>query len=448
MEPGSNTINVSYFDLEESQKIVESFSKHLEARSARNVPSIIVREANHHTGKILQYVETTTSVNSELNPPLTNSAIIALWKSLFDKLLSPEEAYETLLIIGKKAPILLSIVVTVVNEESFDAIAKAFRRLRSITERHKSGFQEANLFYAMAKKEFGPYPEEKIGISPGQFQEMEEMLSHTHADFSIYQAMIIALIIHHLPSQNVSKEIKHIMSNMLKANLILDSQEKIIRKHVLNLLKGKEIISSIRNGKIPLIHLGELTSSHNSRSFLEAAFLLSITLERGIMTSDMLDQMLKLRHKLLDAIKNNKPWRIYLEDMIAQAGSSFNTNLEILGVYLEKDVHEYSNLLRSVEKPTSEPCMELAKGRYITTLDRILRFHNLSLIQFSDIIETKMGTSSTVLYHQKALSPTGIETFQALLTKAQKICENIFSLPTQGRLNLLLSFDELTKNST
>jgi|YelNatPaOPRAMG01_1025707.scaffolds.fasta_scaffold14505_2 hypothetical protein len=166
------------------------------------------------------------------------------------------------------------------------------------------------------------------------------------------------------------------------------------------------------------------------------------------MTSDMLDQMLKLRHKLLDAIKNNKPWRIYLEDMVAQAGSSFNTNLEILGVYLEKDVHEYSNLLRSVEKPTSEPCMELAKGRYITALDRILGFHNLSLIQFSDIIETKMGTSSTVLYHQKALSPTGVETFQALLTKAQKICENIFSLPTQGRLNLLLSFGELTKNST
>jgi hypothetical protein len=448
MEPGSNTVNVGYFDLEESTKVVESFSKHLEARSARNVPSIIVREANHHTGKILQYVETTTSINSELNPPLTNSTIIALWKSLFEKLLSPEEAYETLLIIGKKAPILLSIVVTVVNEESFDAIAKAFRRLRSITERHKSGFQEANLFYAMAKKEFGPYAEEKIGISPGQFQEMEGMLSYAHADFSIYQAMIIALTIHHLPHQEVSKGIDRILTNMLKANLILDYQAKMIKKHALNLLKGKEIISSICNGTIPLIHLGELTSSHNSRSFLEATFLLSITLESGIMTSDMLAQMLKLRHEVLDALKKNTPWRIHLEDIIARAGSSFNANSEIMELDLENDVHAYGHLLRSIEKPTAEPSPELIKGRYITALDRILRFHNLSPIQFRDVIELKKGTSFIELYHRKALSSKGIETFQELLNKAHKICKDIFSLPTQERITLLLSFDELAKNST
>jgi hypothetical protein len=72
--------------------------------------------------------------------------------------------------------------------------------------------------------------------------------------------------------------------------------------------------------------------------------------------------------------------------------------------------------------------MELAKGRYITALNRILRFHNLSLIQFSDIIETKMGTSSTVLYHQKALSSTSIETFQALWGCSKILGEELRSL--------------------
>jgi len=445
MEPESNTVKVGYFDLEESKKVVESFSKHLEARSARTVPLTVLREANHHTGKILQYVETTTPINSDFTGSLINPTIIELWKSLFEKLLSPEEAYETLLIIGKKAPILLSIVVPAKNEESFDALAKAFRRLRSITERRRSGFQETNLFYAIAKKEFGPYAEEKIGISPGQFQEMEEMLSYAHADFSIYQAMIIALTIHHLPHQEVSKEMDRILSNMLKANLILDYQAKMIKKHAFNLLKGREIISSICNGKVPLVYLGELTSSHNSRSFLEAAFLLSITLERGITTSDMLAQVLKLRHEVLDALKKNTPWRVYLEDIIARIGSSFNANPEIMEPYLENDVRAYGHLLRSIEKSTAEPSPELIKGRYIAAIDRILRFHNLSPIQFIDVIELKKGTSFTELYHRKALSSKGIETFKELLNKAQKICENVFSLPTQERINLLLSFDELAK---
>jgi|GEM_PF-2469229 len=447
MEPGSNTVNVGYFDLEESTKVVESFSKHLEARSARTVPSVIIREANHHTGKILQYIEATNSISSNLTAQLIDSTIIELWKSLFEKLLSPEEAYETLVIIGKKAPLLLSTVIPAKNEESFDALAKAFRRLRSITERHRSGFQETSLFYAMAKKEFGPYAEEKIGISPRQFEEMEEMLSYAHADFSIYQAMIIALTIHHLPTQDIYKEIDYILGNMSKASLILDYQAKTIGKHVLNLLKGKEIISSICNGKIPLIYLCELISFHNSRSFLEAAFLLSITLERGIMTSDMLAQMLKLRYEVLDAIKNNRPWRNHLESIIARAGSSFNTNIEILGVYLEKEVQAYGNLLKSTEKPAAEPSLEVVKGRYITAIDRILRVHNLSPIQFSDIIEAKKGTSFIELYHRKALSSTGTETFKELLNKAHKVCEDIFSLPTQERINMLLSFDELNNNS-
>ncbi|MEJ5301425.1 MAG: hypothetical protein WHS38_10600 [Thermodesulforhabdaceae bacterium] len=442
-------VSVSYFDLEESEKILESFSKHLEAKKARTIPSTIIEEANHHAQRIMQYIKTTAyrhECKVDNTSIMPNLVLLGLWKSLFEKLLSPEEAYETLVIIGKKAPSLLSMLILSANEENFDAIAKAFIRLRSITERHRLSFQETSLFYAMAKREFGPYAEEKIGISQSQFQKMEEMLSSAHADFFIYQATIIAMLVHHLPHQNISEQVDYLLGNISKAKMILDHQEKTVKNYTFTLLKAREIIKDIQNGRAALICLDELTSFHNSRSFLDAIFLLSIVLEKGIMTGDLLAQTLRLRQEVLKALESRKPWRNHLEDIIISHGASFRAFPPIFGFSLEDDVLAYGCFLKS-NKEQHELSLDLIRGRYVAAIDRILRFCDLSPVQFNDVVEISKSTPIIELYHRKALSSMGLGTFQELVTRAQKICEKIFSLTQKHRFNLLLSFDELIKES-
>ncbi|MCX7822191.1 MAG: hypothetical protein N2260_01955 [Syntrophobacterales bacterium] len=439
----SNTVEVGYLDLDESIKIVDNFSRHLESKSFKTIPPILIQEADHHIEKILRYVKGVShgTASKQLSMvPSIDSVLVNVWKSFVEKLFSPEDAYETLTLIGKQSPTLLSIALPNSTEESIYILSKAFRRLRSITEKRRSAFQDPK------EENLSSTPGERISISSHQFREIEKMLCSVHADFSMYQAMIISLLIGHLSSDDVSQHASPFLDNMVKSDMILPSQLPVIYKHILNLLKAKQTIVSVIHAKAPLISLGNVISLNSAKTFVDASFLLVAVVEdipKGFLETEILNYLLSLKQDILEAITQGISWQRYMLNKAVYVGSSFNpSNAEKIKTSIMKDMENYRLFIEETNlEPLKIPA--LSKGRYIMAFNRLLRFTGLLSVQLKDIISFLEGAPLITLYRDKSYTSLGFNTFKALIEKARKIFDTIFSYPEEQRLKLLSDFDEL-----
>jgi hypothetical protein len=440
-------VNVDYLDPEESVKILESFAKSLENKTAKSVPSILIQETEHRIRKVFQQMGTNISLSNNDNclsyKPSLNSALIHLWKSFFEKLLSPEEAYETLLIVGKQSPALLSMVIPNCTEDAIDLLAKSLRRLRSITEKRRSSFQEDNVFYAITERGHGPYTQEHIRITKEQFHQMEEMLSSVHSDFSIYQAMMLSLFLLHISSEESYQQTESLLEKMIEANLMTKSNMRTIHRYICSLLPSSKTIRLVSQGKAPLISVGNIISESNSRAFIDASFLLATIYDDAYgepITHDILSYILGIRQKVLENLKEKKSWQIYVLELATQTESSLKLTSEKISFPLEEDASLYPNFLGGVK----EQSYRSIRGRYVMALNRLLRFYGLLPIQFEDIIPFMEGTPAIVLYRRKGVLSMGFNSFKHMIEKAVSIFETLFHRSQKERLHLLSKFDELS----
>lgn len=439
LNPNLNTIDVEYLDLGESIRVLESFSKCLESKSVRSIPTVLIQEVDQHISKMLRYVGGTENILAlERYNKILHSTFVYLLKSLFEKLLSSEDAYEMLMLVSKQSPSLFSIIFPNIKEENIYNLKRAFRKLRSITEKRISGFHDAR------QGEF-TYPplEDRIGISIRQFQELEKMLSSVHEDFIMYKAMIISLIVNHfLPSAD------RILSVMLESGDISSSHVETIRRHIKNLLRARDIILSVTYARNPLISLGDVISLNSKRTFVDASFLLVTILEdipKGFIEAETLSYLLSIRGHLLEVIEKGKSWREHLVDVAIQKGLSLRSvDLDKVEFPIAKDLELYGNFIGKVDIHDTEYGSALVEGRYVLAFDRVLRFYGLTSVQFRDIITFLEGVPLITLYRNKDFTSIVFNTFKKLMEKAKGVCDTIFSYPLEQRLTLISHFDELS----
>lgn len=438
-------VDIDYLDPEESAKILENHAKSLENKTVRAIPSIFIQEAEHHLHKILQHGQRDINVslgNIFVNKPPLNLALIHLWKSFFEKLLSPEEAYEALVTIGRKSPRLLSMVIPNYREEDIDSLARAFYRLRSVTE--KGQLPLSDLSYTAGKKEFGPYAQENLKVTDEQLGQLEEMLYSVHSDFLLYQAMMLALIAQHGLSNELHQRTTILLENMVKADLITEANVGTIQKHIFNLLESSRTIRLVGQGRSPLISLDKIIPITTKKTFLDASFLLATIyddISEGAVTNNILTYLLELRQKLLKVIADGKSWQSYMIELMARIEDSVILDSHRASLPIEEDSVLYARFVHRIEEEDYSP---FCKGRYIMALNRLLRFHGLLPIQFEDAISFVEGTPLNVLYRQKGIPTIGFNTFKSMIEKTVSIFENLFSLSPEERLRILSDFDELS----
>lgn len=432
-----NTVDVDYLDFNEAAKVIEDLARHLESKSVRSIPQIFIQEADCQISKVIRYVEKNI---------LISSALTKLWRSFFVKLFSPEYAYETITLISREAPNLLFTLIPGSNEERIYTISRAFRRLKSINEKRRSAFEDVK------QGEFTPLTEERIGLTNEQFNDIEEMLSSIHADFSAYQAMIISLILDQPLHSNISQPFDELLGSMIKSGVIPLFQEKTIRKYISNILRARETITSVVYGRKPLISLGDIMTLNLYKAFVDASFFLVILLEnvpKSFIEAETLNHILHLRRHILDTMRRKESWQKHMIDMAIHTGLLFKTIEESkIQLTVAKDLEIYNRFLGEPElKAHKQDQALLLSGRYIMAFDRLLKFSGLVSIQFKDAIAFLEGTPPLAIYRDKNSSSLVFRTFKNLLDRAGRICNVIFSYPAEQRLKLLSKFDELNPST-
>ncbi len=424
-----NILSVIFVDLDESAKTFEEFFTYMNSRSINNIPENVLISVNETFEQVSKVFKKRRNFYNILEKKI--------FTSIFRKLMSLEEAPETLAVLVHYCEQMINAFFCFLDFKNLPSIIEALKRLKAITHKDRASLKELDTFYTMAKKEFGPFSEERISPSRLQFQQLEKMLYNVHSKSQIYQSLILAIIFQHLSDNYLEKNLEILVKKAIKAKIESKKKLKSLKENTLAIIKARKMIKKIYSGQVPMISI-ERMINRSMETILEAAFLATVVLEENyltFMTSDALEELFSIRSHIVSAIKDEKAWKDYIRDCIREKGKLFLTEHPKSPV--QEDIKKYGEI--ALER---DPL--LLVGRYITALDRLLKiFLGIPWIGFGDVISLWKGALPLHIYQSKSIRSLSLKAFEKYLENSSHILNKVFQLPEDKRFNLLLCLDEL-----
>ncbi len=439
-------VEIHYLHLEESLKIIRDFLARLHTRRTSTIPPNTMRSADQHFEAAHRFLLAAVALpptGSSHDPrrlrKIYKTLMTAVWRGIFEKLFSLEEAHEALTAFATYCPHLMEWSIPRPSEEAFNIVVKSFKRLWTLTERERSNLQEMTTFYTLTKREFGPFAEERISLSRLQISELEEMLSHVHANSSLHQAMVIAFLFSPLPPVERESHLRIFLKRVAQATVLPPRRVKSMQRQVENLLHASDILRRVNKGHEPMRSLASVADFTTQHS-LDAAFLLAIISEETHArhpSLDAVDLLLELKQCLSTARKQRLSWERYVAHTILEKGRTFAANYGVSISLFQSDIERYRTMVAD-EETDYIACT----GRYVSAWNRLFRLLRLRQVAINDVAAFWSGMAPLHIYQRKTTPRMTPKAFQEVLHHATTICEEVFAYDDRTRLTLLYALDE------
>lgn len=389
---------------------------------------------------------------------------------LLDQILAPEETYDTLVVLAEHCPEMLAFILPEFRAfgnlvksrprretDSLGAyVLRCLEKLQALVIRDRSSFQDRNVYYQLAKQEFGPLAEGGIGPAHAQMDILEYMVERIHQEPVLYRALTFALLF-----QDIGK-IEQYAETLLEpgprsthaeqGSLILERSDILknynlgerVEELVVILVRHHDLIGRVVRGDEPFTALEGITAAGDERLldvFVLHSILAVSAYREGLMVSDLLDLFLTFRAVGLHVIKSRTDWRTWVKEALREKG----------GIVLD-DSEGVPQRVYGLPADDMSTCGffdadmtdgALWDGRRMAALERLLKLLGIPWVDYNDLQMYCLKMPVNFIYHKKKLKSVGPATFEKELKAAAGVLDVVSALGSEARSYLLYCLDHL-----
>ncbi|MEN6486899.1 MAG: hypothetical protein ABFD98_18635 [Syntrophobacteraceae bacterium] len=481
--PEARVVNVAFVDIEEDLQQIEMLLTHFESQKLRGISLKRLRELERRFSELQSFHEYLHQEGCYLLCGIFNQTgglgardreIGSIEKRLKSILLGqifiPEDIYDSLSALARHCPEILRFILpefhalgsfvenwpTIQRQSLGNYSMRCIEKFQALVIRDRDMFQDRNVYYQLAKQEFGPLAEEGIGASHSQMEVLEYLVERIQQRPVLYQALTLALIFQEIGkierySEALLEAGPHWTHAAQGANILeksdlldkydLDSQ---VQQLVVSLVRYHGLIGHVIVGEEPATELANITSKSENRLldvYVLHSILAAAALREGLMVSDLVDVFLSYRSVALQIIKSKSNWESWLRESLREKGSAVLADFRLTSTQARVLPSEIGNFCGFVDADAEDEAMW--QGRQSAALERLLKLMGAPWVDFQDLQMLLLNMPVSFIYHKKKLKSVGLATFEKQLRDAAKFLELVSSLKPEVRYYLLHCMDHL-----
>jgi len=479
----TRSVDVSFVDVEENIRRMRDLFPHFESRKLEAVPVKSLQEMERWFSEVVSFhrylqeggcclecgifdrsggLEAKEREIEEIEQRLKNI--------ILNQILVPEETYDTLVVLARRCPEMLSFVLPEFRmlgnlvktwpkreTDSLGAyVLRCLEKFQALVIRDRNSFQDRNVYYQLAKQEFGPLAEEGIGPTHAQMDILEYMVERIHQDPLLYRAFTFSLLF-----QDIGK-IEQYAATLLEPGprpthaeqgaLILERSDILknynlgdrVEKLVVLLVSRHDSIGRVIRGEEPFVALEGITEARDERLldvFVLHSILAVSAFREGLMVSDLLDAFLTFRAAGLNVIGSGSDWRTQTKQILREKGG-----------FVPDDPDGVPRKIIRLSPDDASACgffdadmkdIALWDGRRMAALERLLKLMGVLWVDYNDLQMHFVKMPVHFIYHKKRLKSVGPSSFEKELKTAIEVHDVVSSLSPEVRFYLLYCLDHL-----
>ena len=476
-------MELAYVDIDENLQQIEMLLTHFESQKMRGISLKRLSELERRFSELESFHEYLHQEGCYLLCDVFNqtgglgakdreiSSIEQRLKSiLLGQIFIPEDIYDTLSALTRHCPEILRFILpefhalgnflenwpTVQRQSLGNYSMRCIEKFQALVIRDRDMFQDRNVYYQLAKQEFGPLAEEGIGVSHSQMEVLEYLVERVQQSPILYQALTLALIF-----QEIGKIERYSASlleagprwthaeqgaNILERSDLLEKYEldSQVQQLVVDLVRRHGLLGHVILGEEPATELAHFTRQNDSRLldvFVLHSVLAAAALREGLLVSDLIDVFLSYRSSALQIIKSKSSWETWLRDSLREKGSAVLADFRLTSGEARVLPSETGNFCGFVDGDAADEA--IWQGRQSAALERLLKLMGAAWVDFQDLQMLLLNMPVSFIYHKKKLKSVGLATFEKQLRDSAKLHELVSSLKPEVRYYLLYCLDHL-----
>ncbi|MFP5212823.1 MAG: hypothetical protein ACLGPL_05540, partial [Acidobacteriota bacterium] len=477
----NRAIDIYFVDVEENLQQIDSLLAHMESKNLRGVSLKDLQELErrfselesfhqyvHREGCTIQCGIFERSGGLEAKDREIGEMEQRLKSILQTQIFIPDEIWDSIHVLSRHAPEVLRFILPefqalagmIETRPTFQPlplsayVMRCLEKFQALAIKDREAFQDRNVFYQLAKQEFGPLAEEGIGATHSQMDVLEYLVDRVQQRPLLYKALTLSLLF-----QEIGK-IERYGARLLEAEprlthaeqgaLVLERSEILskykldghVEKLVILLVRYHGLVGHVIRGEEPTTALEQLTLNHDERLldvFVIHSVIAAAAVREGIMVSDRLEAFLTYRSIALQIIRSSSDWMSWLRDSFRRKGSAVLEEFQLTAPGMH--VFPQTNYCGFTDRDIEDEA--LWHGRQSAALERLLRLLGISWVDYQDLQMYQLKMPVNFIYHKKKLKSVGPAAFQEHITKAGRLLEVISSLSPEVRYYLLYCLDHL-----
>lgn len=478
----TKAVDVSFVDVDENIVQIDALLSHFESQKLHDIPLKQLQDLGrlfselesfryylqHHDDADFSILGTQPQVQAEKDRKI--GRIEARLKAILQsQVFIPEEIYDTISMLAAHCPEVLRFILpefhafgnlvenwpTRKKQSLGTYVMRSLEKFQALITKDRDAFQDRNIFYQLAKHEFGALAEEDLGAKHTQLETLEHMVDRIQQTPVLYRAFTMALLFQDIGKverdSRLPKSADEYFTHAQEGASVL-TQTAILAKYDLDqsiqnlalaLIRRHGIIGHVIQGEEPITELEVISRDHDARladAFVLHSILAAAAVEEGLMTEDLLDLFLLFRREALRIIKCKSNWRSWLRDALLEKGQAILADAQTM----PEELHVFSMGGNTRHTHTALPdgtVESLARGREIASFERLLRLMEVRWVDYPDLQMYLMEIPVNFIYHKKVLKSVGVGQFSSQLEQATKILQHLMALNEHNRNELFRFLD-------
>ena len=461
IDPVSQALNVSYIDTEADLLEIEELIRGMERLDLSRIAAPdLARLEELFTGLRVYFAAWGDGPVDEADMP----AVMDVWRrdmaaiearirrSLGERLLEPAGLYTHVNRFHQMCPRVLEFLLAELSPpkgergapikdaepEGFDLdfALRCLRKFEALVSGRVSDFQDLRRLQLRARQELGEDWVGQVGVSMAQVRRLEAMMARVSSEPGLLKALGLGLLLqdlarreeywsglegdelffhHGLTGARVLERIRpDIVARLAPDKKTADLVVRLVATHG---LFGHVFFGGACAGEF------EALTEGGDEGLLLAAFLMSVinltAYDEWLMGEDFLDRLLTLFEEAGRVMAGETDWEGLEEDHVRNRARL----LAALSDYRRhkregRTVLSFFDVFERTEPPRDEA--QLAEGRRVLTLERLLRLRGLRFVDFIDLEFRSLGLPLLYIYRRKGLRSVGLKAFSKEFHEARR----------------------------
>ncbi|MBU0515518.1 MAG: hypothetical protein KJ621_12165, partial [Proteobacteria bacterium] len=309
----------------------------------------------------------------------------------------------------------------------FQLTLRSLGKFEALISGRPADFQDLKLLHLKARQTIGPESAGMVGLSPLKLRRIETLADRIRSSPRLLKTMTLALVLQDVGRRpdawvGLGGDEAYFHHGLIGARYLSIHPEILERlgadpdmaEAVINLVKSHNLFHHVLFGRAGVTQLAELTDG-GDEGRLSAALLMSVidisARDESLVAEYLVDRYLGLYDQAALVMAGRKSWvDVENEWAAARARLLLAINRYRTAKAQGRIAPPFFDILE--ETPTPDDEFNLAQGRRVLALERLLRLRGLRLVDFADIELYRLGLPLLYLYRRKGLRSVGQSAFE------------------------------------
>ncbi len=338
----------------------------------------------------------------------------------------------------------------------FPMTLRCLGKFEALISGRPADFQDLKLLNLKARQAFGPDSVGAVGLSPMKLRRIEAMAERIRAVPSLLQAITLAEVLQDVGRRpeawvGLGGDEAFFHHGVIGSRYLANHPEVLTRlgadpataDTVVSLIRSHNLFHHVLFGGAGLTQLAELTDT-GDEGLVTAALLMSVidisARDESLVAEYLVERFLRLYDSALEVMRGNLTWETVERQRAAERSRI------LLAVNRYRTAKKQGQTAPSFfdildQTPAPEDEFNLAQGRRVLALERLLRLRGLRLVDFADLELYRLGLPLLYLYRRKGLRSVGQAAFEKevfeshLLYRAFRRQDRAVQMAILGRLS-------------